>query len=468
MLYIKIFLFVYALLFLVFLFINKRYALNLLWAGIFIVPYRVYTMRFLPGCSLIEFQSLIIFLFLSSKSIKGIISVIYPIRHSLFFYLCTCVLLLLFSTAVPCIMQIRYYKNEFFEFLLLIVTWYCLRSDRDTVLSLLKVLVVCLLLNAFYGFYSVIVGVNIFATPLNILLGVDIDNAVDMINQSRGFLSFRLQSLFEHPLTLAQCYLLLLPAILWNKKYFSKRSYIAIVIIITISIFLTGSRSALFPLVLMFLYFFISYLRKKRKYVFPFFCIVICSMFLLNSIQTEDREYKDVVQSIKASVFFWDESLQKKQKIEGSSVSMRINQLDAMVDIISQTNIFVGYGRGFREVFAARSTKIDGKLLGFESVFLLKPVEQGILGLFSYFILIFSLWKLFMRKRKTAALILIFQGCCSLTSRKSAVSGSVRMIYETWCFANTRREITASIPKKTNAVGIAHTAYSIPLLWCTP
>ena len=407
MLYIKIFLFVYALLFLVFLFINKRYALNLLWAGIFIVPYRVYTMRFLPGCSLIEFQSLIIFLFLSSKSIKGIISVIYPIRHSLFFYLCTCVLLLLFSTAVPCIMQIRYYKNEFFEFLLLIVTWYCLRSDRDTVLSLLKVLVVCLLLNAFYGFYSVIVGVNIFATPLNILLGVDIDNAVDMINQSRGFLSFRLQSLFEHPLTLAQCYLLLLPAILWNKKYFSKRSYIAIVITITISIFLTGSRSALFPLVLMFLYFFISYLRKKRKYVFPFFCIVICSMFLLNSIQTEDREYKDVVQSIKASVFFWDESLQKKQKIEGSSVSMRINQLDAMVDIISQTNIFVGYGRGFREVFAARSTKIDGKLLGFESVFLLKPVEQGILGLFSYFILIFYLWKLFMRKRKTREYITV-------------------------------------------------------------
>ncbi len=85
MLYIKIFLFVYALLFLVFLFINKRYALNLLWAGIFIVPYRVYTMRFLRGYYLIEFQSLIIFLFLSSKSIKGIISVIYPIRHSLFF-----------------------------------------------------------------------------------------------------------------------------------------------------------------------------------------------------------------------------------------------------------------------------------------------------------------------------------------------------------------------------------------------
>ena len=364
-------------------------------------------MRFLPGCSLIEFQSLIIFLFLSSKSIKGIISVIFPIRHSLFFYLCTCVLLLLFSTAVPCIMQIRYYKNEFFEFLLLIVTWYCLRSDRDTVLSLLKVLVVCLLLNAFYGFYSVIVGVNIFATPLNLLLGVDIDNAVDMINQSRGFLSFRLQSLFEHPLTLAQCYLLLLPAILWNKRYFSKRSYIAIVITITISIFLTGSRSALFPLVLMFLYFFISYLRKKRRYVFPFFCIGICSMFLLNSIQTKDREYKDVVQSIKASVFFWDESLQKKQKIDGSSVSMRINQLDAMVDIISQTNIFVGYGRGFREVFAARSTKIDGKLLGFESVFLLKPVEQGILGLFSYFILIFSLWKLFMRKRKTREYIIV-------------------------------------------------------------
>ena len=34
-------------------------------------------------------------------------------------------------------------------------------------------------------------------------------------------------------------------------------------------------------------------------------------------------------------------------------------------------------------------------------------------------------------EKKTAALISIFQGCCSLTSRKSAVSGSVRMIYKT-------------------------------------
>ena len=64
-------------------------------------------------------------------------------------------------------------------------------------------------------------------------------------------------------------------------------------------------------------------------------------------------------------------------------------------------------------------------------------------------------------------MILIFQGRCSLTSRKSAISGSVRMIYETWCFANTRRDITAPIPKKSSAVGIAHTAYNIPLLICS-
>ena len=70
-------------------------------------------------------------------------------------------------------------------------------------------------------------------------------------------------------------------------------------------------------------------------------------------------------------------------------------------------------------------------------------------------------------QKKTAALILIFQGRCSLTSRKSAISGSVRMIYETWCFANTRRDITAPIPKKSSAVGIAHIAYNIPLLICS-
>ena len=45
--------------------------------------------------------------------------------------------------------------------------------------------------------------------------------------------------------------------------------------------------------------------------------------------------------------------------------------------------------------------------------------------------------------------------------------GRLFHIYETWCFANIWREKPAPIPKKINAVGIAHIAYSIPLLICS-
>ena len=46
-------------------------------------------------------------------------------------------------------------------------------------------------------------------------------------------------------------------------------------------------------------------------------------------------------------------------------------------------------------------------------------------------------------------------------------SGRSFHIYETWCLANTRREIPAPTPKKSSAAGIAHIAYSIPLLICS-
>ena len=41
------------------------------------------------------------------------------------------------------------------------------------------------------------------------------------------------------------------------------------------------------------------------------------------------------------------------------------------------------------------------------------------------------------------------------------------LCYETWCFANARREKTVPIPKKSSAAGIAHIAYSIPLPICS-
>ena len=57
--------------------------------------------------------------------------------------------------------------------------------------------------------------------------------------------------------------------------------------------------------------------------------------------------------------------------------------------------------------------------------------------------------------------------CCTTAFFLLPSSGRSFQIYETWCFANTRREITVPIPKKSNAIGIAHTAYSIPLFICS-
>ncbi len=47
------------------------------------------------------------------------------------------------------------------------------------------------------------------------------------------------------------------------------------------------------------------------------------------------------------------------------------------------------------------------------------------------------------------------------------VTGRAFHIYETWCIAKALREVKLPTPKKSNAVGIAHTAYSMPLFICS-
>ena len=63
---------------------------------------------------------------------------------------------------------------------------------------------------------------------------------------------------------------------------------------------------------------------------------------------------------------------------------------------------------------------------------------------------------------KRVEMCLLYDGFFLLPS-----CGRLFHIYETWCFANIWREKPAPIPKKINAVGIAHIAYSIPLLICS-
>ena len=104
----------------------------------------------------------------------------------------------------------------------------------------------------------------------------------------------------------------------------------------------------------------------------------------------------EATDTFKSMIFIWDQKASEKIDIKGSSIEGRKSQLDAAFNLI-QGNPILGNGIGFVQKYGAD----NDDLLGAESIILQKLVDNGILGLFVYFIFYFYSFKYVYKKCKT-------------------------------------------------------------------
>lgn len=246
-----------------------------------------------------------------------------------------------------------------------------------------------------YAIINYITHINPYITYLSMLTD-SIDMSATFQEEQRGILDGRVSSTFTHPLILGQMMLLTFSYIVFQLKHkINPILYTIICTLITIPIILCGSRSTLFPLILVpCFYFYFSGIKKFIKYIIlAIFLIPICINLL-------PKDYKLTAE---AMIYIWDSSKETKAGIQGSNKDMRKQQIIDASKIIDNNPLF-GKGNGYVKEFGSKHPE----MLGYEGLLLYTLVDFGFIGsmvflFFYYFLYKYILFKAHTKEEKVQA-----------------------------------------------------------------
>lgn len=395
---IKIFLIVF---FVIVLIINRCSCKNgiiLFWASLFTVPSILLNVHIISFINVYNLQILIIsiFFFLDKNNRKDIISFCRSYSIPIFVLLGVYLTIIFFSEKVPLKSQIYSLLKELLEILVIIETLIVAQKNHLLIRQIYIILPILILCNVVFSIiYEIGLRTNPAGLPLYILLGKDNNEYLaDMIDVSRGIMDFRLQSIFGHPLSLGQYFLLIVPVFFCKNKYLDERIKWLFIMLLCVMIFLSGTRGALFPLI-----FILSLYLIKGKFRFAYKLILMLPFLIVLYSFTPPQLQRNIdkyVDSFTTYIQFWNDKKQSKSEIQGSSMSMRFEQFAAANDEIRNNPLF-GEGRGYREYYQEKHNQLHPKLLGYESFVLLKLVEQGWIGLCVFIVLILYMYYIFKK-----------------------------------------------------------------------
>lgn len=252
--------------------------------------------------------------------------------------------------------------------------------------AILKYIVVVSLLVFVYGIYSYSTNQNLYLMLVGIVYS-GISGLEKMMGEFRGGLEGRLGGTIGNPVFYAGMLLILFFLLLAlyvnipkNKKGW-RYTILLSMFALFLNLFFTGSRASLVAFVLGLGLFCIKWWSKTRLAIA--FTIVITS-FIVGLNFPIFGKYQVYVDSI---IYFWDDS-KTDGEIKGSSVAMRMDQLDGLADVVGVKGAFFGLGTGWVQKYISENG-IHPVLLGFESIFFSGVTQYGIIGFFLLYILLF-------------------------------------------------------------------------------
>lgn len=329
---------------------------------------------------------------LMNKSIRYVVSLVA-------FYL----LIAFLSSEMPLEEQLDSIKHFIYYSFNILLAASCLNRKREFV-CMFHWVILLIIISGIYGIYTYVIQYNPFAEFVLLTQAQFEDQGLgsDDLENERGFLQGRISGLTVHPLmyggVLVICFFLLLSYFKnvtnkWGKAFlYLLFSYILVLIV------LTGSRSILIGLFFgLFYYLFKQYPQKLIK------CSLLgIALFMIFGVTIEDEFIRSVL-------FFWEEN----DEIQGSSASMRIDQIRAAFDVISDDfeSLLFGLGRGWTALYGQKNGNIP-PFHGFEGIFIFSLVEFGVFGTIIYILVLFvQIYKLNMKiiaNTQTKLLINVF------------------------------------------------------------
>lgn len=232
-----------------------------------------------------------------------------------------------------------------------------------------------------YGILSYIIKLNPYIVTLSILYDAPFDYTA-ILEEVRGAIQGRTQGTLSHPLVWGQIINVLLLFLLMIKPYLKKSTFFIFFSILFLNAILCGSRTILLSALIGVG---LTLLKSSPKKIIQYTVIGLLSAMIALNIASQNKKYQIYVDTIEATLFFWNQEKSDNIEIKGSSVELREKQLAETFRLI-QNDLFTGLGQGWID----NDYQKNGQhpiMLGFESIIYRKVIETGLVG--------FIIWLIF-------------------------------------------------------------------------
>jgi len=383
--FIFIVIFVFAFSIIVFAFIDLKLSIALYISYMILVPYLQFDVAGLSlSYNLVNTVLLIAFLY-QWKKIKKKKRYKYDFRTiSPFFFLYSALLLLtLFAWFTPWSIQFNSWRISFMQTCIVaFIIWNLSRFDSKVIVYIKWSLIISIVIASIYGIFLMdLNGLNPYTSFLALHFnGMD---GADMYLNTESRLDFstagKIQSTMIHPMrwSMNLCFLIIIFLSFIQKN--KSKWYWIIIILIGFNILISGVRTGIAALVIGFVYYFLR--NRNLKTISYGLLIITVSYVAIN--------YNKNISNLFTS--FTDIS-GNKSKVQGSSISMRLNQLQGATNEIRGKEL-VGKGYGWNNYYQSKHG-VHPVLFAFESLIFVVLCNNGILGIFIWIIFIGMMFRL--------------------------------------------------------------------------
>ena len=354
-------------------FINLKWAVSLYIAYIMLVPY---INLGLPGVGTGDnFIRLIMFVCLWKNLIKNKIKIsLFPFIPFIIYFVIS-LLIIPFQDGVPIGIMVETWRKDVMTVLFLpIIIWNIVLVNPSSIKLFRNTMIICVIIAIGYGlFLTKMDGFNPYAMYFLQFRDTDMDFESYYEAGNDGRLFGRISSVFLHPMNFALFIGLVLIYLYYIRKNINKVFLIILLCATIIMAVVCGVRSVLGGLIVAIAY----YLFVKRSY--KLLLIAISVVLLGTIILSYIPELSDYLGSI-------TDINNEKGNVRGSSVELRIRQLQGAVEEASKNPLF-GLGYDWTNYYH----EINGDhpiCLAFESLIYVIICNSGIIGVFLWLYMI--------------------------------------------------------------------------------
>lgn len=348
-------------------------------------------------CSIILFASYIIHLLLEKEKYKYINN---SLVHYIGIYFLFSLLVIVFTDYTPRSYQfstlIQYFALQLLPVIVAIGT---IHTTKD-LKAVIYVFVICITICTLYGIVCFLFRIHYpynawFAEYFEVARSANYDAMIEDVKRGiQGrIIGTSTSDSWSYGMFISLTFMISFIINRYIKNHMSLICYVLCVI----AVMLTIRRSPVLTLLSFYFLLSIFYYNLSFK-IYAYTFIVVIALYIAIMLIPELSSFRYIIES---SAFFWDDSVAKANNMGGSSLNLRLYQLNYTVTNISDSPL-LGNGWG------AQYAKYHPGMYGWESIIFTSLFQSGFLGIIALTYLFVSFYKYSIKNAKNRGIALSF------------------------------------------------------------